>query len=52
MLDLVERSLKCHQEEFVYAEVCRERRKLEEQEKIQRDREVERKVEVERSDEK
>ena len=34
MLDLVERSLKCHQEEFVYAEVCRERRKLGEQEKI------------------
>ena len=38
--------------EIVYAEVCRERRKLEEQERIQRERELERKVEVERSDEK
>ena len=46
MLDLVERSLKCHQQDFINAVMSEERRKLEEQVKIRRSREAGSEIEL------
>ena len=49
MLDLVERSLKCHQQDFINAVMSEERRKLEEQVKIRRSREAGSEIELKES---